>query len=910
MLTGNKAILAILIGILAFFTASAQDRPAYMQPKQFNLSYFYPDVEVDRTAHPELFPDSLKGHPDFGVLPHNTPCYDCVEEIGKRTAYDRYFVDTDSKSEFYVQSSYFPIHYKNDNGYVVSIDPRLKPVGGPHMYLADKQPIPTRYNTKTGGAGIKTNATWFEHNSNLAMGVVGNADAPANRGRQSVGSNGTYISNAWPGVDIQQVFKAGSIKTDYILKSNPGLQSGEWLYFSDALDVPEGWKIKLVDGEYVEGYWAGAIEFYDDKGNVRIRYKRPAYYDGYGYGGPGFYKISQPNNHKKLEIWTVVPASMLNDPQVRYPFYIDPIVEGEDSLGNYASGFGPGNNGANMAFSTTPQTCDYSLMVTVPGMSEIVETYFGVEYENTFSPTCGNPPLPAPYCTFNDVRMEIVSIECGTRTGQLTCDPASPPFIGTCTTDSNLVPIAREILYANFLNCIPPQCPDYELNFRLENRELQCGETCGYNCASGHMFMVTIKARTIENVATISRDTICAGDTVTLTSFPDWGVPPYTYEWTPGGFTDSQVVTTAEIPTIFTVIARDVCGNEAVPQDVFVLINEAPTADAGEDQTLCKGESPGGLGGSPTTTSTANPTYQWSANPAFANSWIDNPTGANPNFLVPADSTGTYELIVRVDDPLCYRRDTVVITIVDDPQPNILPDTAIVICAGEPVTISLDTTYASYNWSNGESGSSITISAAGSYIVTVTDDNGCTGVSNTATATEKPLLEFDLFADPDSSINLGESTSLNATVDLEGPQVEIYAWSPDVSITCLNCPTPIVSPEADQVYVLELTSDGCVVRDSILINVVYPNAYWIPSAFSPDRNGFNDRFFIIKESGVTVELFQVFNRWGEKVHDATLPWDGTFKGELQDLDVYTYIFKLRLADGQEIVESGNVTLVK
>lgn len=907
---GRKTLLVACLLMCCTAWMQAQDRPAYMQPKQFNLSYFFPDVRVDMEQHPELFPDSLLGHPDMGILPHNTPCYDCVEEIGKRTAYGRYFVDVDSKAEFYVQSSYFPIHYKDENGFVVSIDPRLKPTADPNMLEAAKQPIPTNYNMQSGAAGIKTNATWFRHNEELSMGIVGSSAANARRNRQTIGSNGTYISNAWPNVDIQQIFEAGSIETDYILKINPGLQTGEWLYFADAIELPAGWSVHPVDGAYTtEGYWAGAIELKDDKGNTRIRYKRPAYYDGYGYGGPGFYKLVASTAGAPAEIHTLVPASMLNDPQVQYPFYIDPIVEGEDSLGNYASGFGPGNNGANMAFSTSPQTCNYSLAVTVPGMSEIVETYFGVEYENTFSPTCGNPPLPAPYCTFNDVRMEIVSLECGSRTGQLTCDPASPPFIGTCTTDSNLVTIAREILYANFLDCIPPQCPDYELNFRLENRELQCGETCGYNCASGHMFMVTIKARTIENVATISRDTICAGDTVTLTAFPDWGVPPYTYEWTPGGFTDSQVVTTAEIPTIFTVIARDVCGNEAVPQDVFVLINDAPTADAGEDQTLCEGEAPGGLGGSPTTTA-ISPTYQWTATPAFASSWIDNPTGANPNFLVPADSTGVFQLIVRVDDPLCYRRDTVLVTIVEEPNPSIVPDSAIVICAGEPTTISLDTTFASYNWSNGETGSSITVSAAGTYDVTVTDDNGCTGVSNTATATEKPLLEFDVFADPDSSINLGESTSLGATVDLDGPDVEIYAWSPDVNITCLNCATPIVSPEEDQYYVLQLTSDGCVVRDSILINVVYPNAYWIPSAFSPDKNGFNDQFFIIKESGVTVELFQVFNRWGEKVHDATLPWDGTYKGDLQDLDVFTYIFKLRLADGSEVIESGNVTLVK
>jgi len=50
-----------------------------------------------------------------------------------------------------------------------------------------------------------------------------------------------------------------------------------------------------------------------------------------------------------------------------------------------------------------------------------------------------------------------------------------------------------------------------------------------------------------------------------------------------------------------------------------------------------------------------------------------------------------------------------------------------VLCQGTSLTISVTGNYSAYQWSNGSSQSSLTVSQVGTYTVTVTDTAGCTG---------------------------------------------------------------------------------------------------------------------------------------------------------------------------------------
>jgi gliding motility-associated-like protein len=60
--------------------------------------------------------------------------------------------------------------------------------------------------------------------------------------------------------------------------------------------------------------------------------------------------------------------------------------------------------------------------------------------------------------------------------------------------------------------------------------------------------------------------------------------------------------------------------------------------------------------------------------------------------------------------------------------------------------------------------------------------------------------------------------------------------------------------------------------------------------------------------------FRVYNRWGEVVFDAgddlKATWDGTFRGKDQPVGTYVYYVKARTLEQEDVVLSGNITLLR
>jgi gliding motility-associated-like protein len=105
---------------------------------------------------------------------------------------------------------------------------------------------------------------------------------------------------------------------------------------------------------------------------------------------------------------------------------------------------------------------------------------------------------------------------------------------------------------------------------------------------------------------------------------------------------------------------------------------------------------------------------------------------------------------------------------------------------------------------------------------------------------------------------------------------------------------------------------GCVIRDSVRL-ILLPDLLLIPTAFSPNNDGVNDLFRPLNKN-LNKIVFQVFNRWGEKIYETDVigdGWDGTFKGRKQDLGVYAWQAEYQLTGQTKTLSiSGNVTLVR
>jgi gliding motility-associated-like protein len=93
--------------------------------------------------------------------------------------------------------------------------------------------------------------------------------------------------------------------------------------------------------------------------------------------------------------------------------------------------------------------------------------------------------------------------------------------------------------------------------------------------------------------------------------------------------------------------------------------------------------------------------------------------------------------------------------------------------------------------------------------------------------------------------------------------------------------------------------------------VLPPEAFFIPNAFTPNGDGNNDLFFVQTQAGANVLMFQVFDRWGEMVHDELFPWDGTYHGKPCPPGVYVYLCKIGLVSQNiGLIKKGSVTLIR
>jgi gliding motility-associated-like protein len=239
------------------------------------------------------------------------------------------------------------------------------------------------------------------------------------------------------------------------------------------------------------------------------------------------------------------------------------------------------------------------------------------------------------------------------------------------------------------------------------------------------------------------------------------------------------------------------------------------------------------------------------------------------------------------------------------------------VCEKTPLTLTSPVTGVSnWSWTLGSSSSnsvppfSHTFNNTGNQTITliVKTTAGCTSapVSETITINPNPVIS----AGPDKYISFGTSSTLDAVIS--NPANYDFLWRP---AQFLNDPTllnPLSTPDVVTTYTIRATDklSGCYAEDIMIITPV--SEIYIPTAFTPNNDGKNDRWEIPGLALYPDALVTVFNRWGEKIFETknynSNPWTGFYKSVLQPHDVYVYI--LRLNDEKKRFFKGTVTLIQ
>jgi gliding motility-associated-like protein len=221
-------------------------------------------------------------------------------------------------------------------------------------------------------------------------------------------------------------------------------------------------------------------------------------------------------------------------------------------------------------------------------------------------------------------------------------------------------------------------------------------------------------------------------------------------------------------------------------------------------------------------------------------------------------------------------------------------------CALSPVQFT-DNSFSffslTYNWKFGNGTTStqknpvITYATAGTYSVTlmIEDAKNCKDtitLPSVLTVNPLPVAGFSL-----SSINTSIFEPNISMIDqsISATSCQVLWGDGGISNTC-DSTHQYSLPGAYTITQIVKNSLGCYDTAYSKITIRPEFLFWIPDAFTPDKNELND-VFKPKLIGVHEYLFLIFDRWGQKLFETSNSeegWDGYYKNNLCSNDVYVY----------------------
>jgi len=315
------------------------------------------------------------------------------------------------------------------------------------------------------------------------------------------------------------------------------------------------------------------------------------------------------------------------------------------------------------------------------------------------------------------------------------------------------------------------------------------------------------------------------------------------------------------------------------------------------------------------------PLYQWMVNGSPA-------AGSGPQFSSNVLSAGDEVSCLLTSDAACLNTAAALSNkLTMNVLPNVTPSVMIAasgngICADSLVVFKATLTDAGphpdYQWTvNGEPAGAKTLQFSSNHwnngdvvSVDLTGSLPCSlpATANSINMTVYPLPTIRLT--PDTVIKGGTSMQLDPQI---GGAIAWYQWTPTERLDNPLIADPIARPVTTTTYSLKVTSvNGCIASAKEIVNVFYDLA--MPSAFTPNGDGRNDRFRIPPGIPVTIFRYAVYDRWGGRVFEAVnsnAGWDGTRGGTLQPAGTYVWMIEYyNPLIRQMVMKKGTVELIR
>jgi gliding motility-associated-like protein len=399
--------------------------------------------------------------------------------------------------------------------------------------------------------------------------------------------------------------------------------------------------------------------------------------------------------------------------------------------------------------------------------------------------------------------------------------------------------------------------------------------------------------------------TYCAGDTAVSIAAPS-GYKNYT--WYNKNFSrllGSQRIITIKPPPVsgdsVKVIVVPYNGYGCIDTLTAVFFDTLTiTANAGRDTSVCN-QVPVRLGivGSPQLE------YRWNPVTGLDNSNISNP------LATPSVST-QYVVTVTSRGGGCKTADTVnIIPKISDSTINLRGNTDFCIGVGPFPLLSVNPTD-SIQWFKdntaitGADKKTYTVTKSGQYFVQLFLNTCPLPIE-----TRKIKMIID-------SARLGISYPVRNAVFNFPEQLQArnfgnsILWSPPFNLDDSKSYSPVFKGITQQLYTIQITTaTGCITVDTQLVKTLKKIDIYVPTAFTPDGNGLNERLRPVLIGFTKVNYFRIYNRWGKLLFtmNSDQPgWDGKIEGARTGIQTLVWMIEAVDVDGKLHNKQGSTVL--
>jgi gliding motility-associated-like protein len=260
-------------------------------------------------------------------------------------------------------------------------------------------------------------------------------------------------------------------------------------------------------------------------------------------------------------------------------------------------------------------------------------------------------------------------------------------------------------------------------------------------------------------------------------------------------------------------------------------------------------------------------------------------------------SAGNYVLTATLNGCAAAESASVELTVFTLPELNLGND--VNGCVGSNVSLNGPDGFASYAWSNGANTQATSV-GSGSYILTVTNAEGCEASDEISVILSGPVAQFT--SNPETGTQTGTAIAFTDE-STGGPATWNWIFG-DGGQQAIQNPSHTYNQLGTFEVLLVVTDEfGC--SDSTSRSFVISYEVKVPNSFTPNGDGFNDLFVIKGLEAFPNSSLTIFNRWGSEIFTTTA-YNNDWSATGQPDGVYFCI--IELSNGSKIKQ--DVTVIR